>query len=265
MIIKDYEEVLELNNTLIRKYDMLDMSYFDIETTGFDKLEHHIILISLGYFITDSNFHIRQYFAEDIYEEQMILKAFAADISKYSRWCSYNGIAFDEPFITRKLANYKLDCILPTEHIDLFRLIRPYYKKLGLNRCNLKSVEKHLGIDRADKIDGGESIKIYNEYVAIKSYELRETILLHNYEDVLNLPQVFKLIYEIDINPKLVREDCITTKQLKYLKFLLLKNNIDIKLDVSKISKKTAAKLIDAVINGNINSNDLINMMLSSY
>ena len=52
---------------------MMDVAYFDIETTGFDKEEDSIVLISLGSFIDDKNFSIKQYFAECLEDEAEVL------------------------------------------------------------------------------------------------------------------------------------------------------------------------------------------------
>lgn len=119
----------------------------------------------------------------------------------------------------------------------MYRKIKPYSKQLGLERCNLKSVEKYIGIERHDRIDGGMSVELYSEYIQNKDDELKETILLHNYEDVLNLPQIFNLVHDIECNQNLVRNDFITEKQLKFLKSLLKRQKIDVDFNIEKYQK----------------------------
>ena len=91
-----------------------------------------------------------------------------------------------------------------------------------MKRCNLKSVERFIGINRKDEINGGISVKLYEEYLSTGRIRIwRDIIMLHNYEDVLNLPKIFKLRYKIETNDDLEREDIITDKQNKYLRYLL--------------------------------------------
>lgn len=266
MFLEEKDSEIDIDQEILNKYKMDTIAYFDIETTGFDKHEDIIMLISLGNFLDNKSFHIKQYYAESAEEEKDVLAAFKEDIKKYNIWCSYNGKAFDEPFIeNRMIKNNIHDFVAPIEHVDLYRLIRPYYKQLGLERCNLKSVEKYVGIYRLDKIDGGISVELYNKYLKTNDRKLQQIIMLHNYEDVLNLPQIFKVIFDIDNSGKIVRDNNITEKQLKYLKFLLKKNNLNIEIPLQRISKKAASKVIDSLLKGNTASEDLVSIINNSY
>jgi uncharacterized protein YprB with RNaseH-like and TPR domain len=265
MYIREHNEIVDVNTDVIKRFHMESIAYFDIETTGFDKDKDYIVLISLGYFTKEGTLKIKQYYAEKLEDEKKLLEAFGEDIKNFTRWSSYNGMAFDEPFIIRKTERYKLSCKLPLEHIDLYRLIRPYHKQLGMDRCNLKTVEKFLGVDREDQIDGGISVELYNRYMETKEEEIRDIIMLHNFEDVLNLPKIFNLLYQIENNEALKREDLITEKQLKFLKSLVKKNKLVLYYKPENISKRAASKVIDAITSGNLNASELNNMIISSY
>jgi uncharacterized protein YprB with RNaseH-like and TPR domain len=257
---------LTLDNKILDKYNMKSIAYFDIETTGFDKENDIVMLISLGWFKENGDLHIKQYYAEDEEDEKSLLEAFKDDIKGYNIWCSYNGKAFDEPFIKNRMIKNKIyKFVPPEEHLDLYRLIRPYYKQLGLNRCNLKSVEKYIGINRLDKIDGGKSVELYEKYLSTKSEKIKEVIMLHNYEDVLNLPKIFKVVFQIDTGSDFAREDGITEKQLSYLKYLLDKNKIGIEINFNKISKKAASRIIDNLIKGMYDEKKLLEIAENSY
>lgn len=264
MFIKEHIQQLSLPESLNKKYNIENIMFYDIETTGFDKVKSNIILISGGWFINKNSFIVKQFFAENLKEESEILLEFKEELNRFDTWCSYNGIAFDEPFINSKMNLNSIEFSKPDTHIDLYRMIRPYYKQLGMERCNLKTVEKYLGIERKDKIDGGLSVELYYEFLNTESEELRKLIMLHNYEDVLNLPKIFKLIHEIE-NNDLKREDSITEKQLSYLKFLLRKNKIEINRDIEKISKKAASRIIDNILKGNMNLDDFNSIINNSY
>lgn len=264
MYIRTREETIDLKPDIFYKYDMENMAYFDIETTGFDKEKDCIMLISLGWFSKKNTFCVKQYFAESLEEEKSILIQFKEDIEGFNTWCSYNGKAFDEPYIKIKLEKYNINCIIPDNHVDLYRMIRPYYRKLGIERCNLKTVEKFIGIQREDLIDGGISIELYYKYLQEHGEELKETIMLHNFEDVLNLPKLFEIVSKID-EGDLRRDDIITEKQYKYLQYLIKKNNIEIPCNVEKISKKSAGKVIDCLLRGNIDVEELMAIIKNSY
>lgn len=261
MYIRECDNEIVIPEDVFNEYDMKSIAYFDIETTGFDKDKDIIVLISIGYFKDKNIFHIDQIFSEEFSEEKSLLKKFNDDIGKFDIWCSYNGLAFDEPFIKARMLLNKVKYNSPSKHLDLYRMIKPYHKQLGMERCNLKSVEKHLGIVREDKIDGGISVELYYRYAETKSDSIRDIILLHNYEDVENLPQIFKLAYEIKCNNKIIREDCITEKQLKYLKFLIKDKNIILNKDIKKISKRSASKVIDSILNGNVNADEILSII----
>ncbi|KEH86832.1 DNA polymerase [Clostridium novyi A str. BKT29909] len=256
---------LDLELDIYKKLLEDNILFFDIETTGFDKEKEKVVLISGGWFLQDKKFVIKQYFAESLDEEVQVLKAFKEDVTKFNSWCSYNGKAFDEPFIKKRMNINNIEFTPPREHIDLYRIIRPYYKQLGMERCNLKSVEKYLGIHRADKIDGGISVELYYNFLDNKDERLRYVIMLHNYEDVLNLPSIFKLTYDIEKNDTLKREGGITKKQLDYLRFLMKKNNIQVTDDLKKISKKSASRIIDSILRGNIDIDKFNAIIKDSY
>lgn len=263
MFIREYTDKVKIDSKVVKNYDMNSIAYFDIETTGFEKDKDHIILISLGHFNEAGDFTIKQYFAEELTDEVEVMYAFASDLNRFDRWCSYNGLAFDEPFILRRMQKNNIIFTQPSQHIDLYRMIRPYYRQLGMERCNLKTVEKFLGVEREDQIDGGMSVELYYQYLDTKNEELKDILMLHNYEDVLNLPRIFTLIYKVENSNEVVRDDCITEKQLKFLKSLIKKNRIEITCELEKISKKAASKAIDALLKG-INDSLVLNTIINS-
>lgn len=265
MLIREYNELLNISEDIFSSYNMDNIAYFDIETTGFAKDEDNIILISFGKFDTNKNFNIKQYYAESLEDERNILNNFLIDLNLYNTWCSYNGIAFDEPFIISRMGKHNILLSTPKNHVDLYRTIRPYYKQLGIERCNLKGVEKYIGIKREDQIDGGISVDLYKEFLITGEDKLKDIIMLHNYEDVLSLPKIHEFIFDVKNNRNLVRENVITEKQLKYLKNLLKKNNILLNIDLERMSKKAASRTIDQILKGCRDSKELNDIINNSY
>lgn len=265
MEIKEYEQLTTIGENEFLKCNMDNILYFDIETTGFDRQNHSIILISLGKFSSKNRFRVKQYFADDLKDEKDILYEFSEDIRGENIWCSYNGIAFDEPFIKERMNQSSICFISPRYHVDLYRIIRPYYRQLGMERCNLKTVEKYIGINRKDKINGGISVNLYEEFLSSKDSNIKNTIMLHNYEDVLNLPKIHEFAIKIKEDKLPVRKDCITEKQLKYLKVLLKKNNLNLNIQLNKLSKKAASHSIEYLLKGEKNAEELVNIINNSY
>lgn len=265
MVIREKEEIIEIDTIIFKKYNLINLVFFDIETTGFNKKKDAIVLITYGRFIESKKFLLKQYFCESLNEEKEILTGFKKDLGDKNIFCSYNGVSFDEPFIISRMLKYNLLPINIKEHIDLYAMIRPYYKALGIDRCNLKTVEKFLGINRKDKIDGGISVELYEDYLETNSKELKEILMLHNYEDVLYLPQIFKLVYKIE-EDNLVREDNATLKQLNYIKYLLKNHNINVDNHIlDRMSKKAASRIIYILSQGPVESKNIEEIIKRSY
>lgn len=169
-----------------------------------------------------------QYFCEDVADEPAVLQAFFELLCTKKILISYNGDGFDIPFLRHMVEQYGLrtprphhstalheraDCIdCPdtdgsaiadarplysfdtVESFDLFKKFRPLKHLLGLPDLKLKSCERFLGIDREDRFTGGELIEVYFEWQKTKVPALLDTLLLHNAEDIANLPNLLPLL-----------------------------------------------------------------------
>lgn len=233
MFIKEYEIEVVLPSEIFRKFKMDTIAYVDVEATGFDLENDKIVLISLGYYLKGNQFKVIQYFGETPLEEESLLKEFKKAMGKFKAWCSFNGTSFDEPFIIKKMNKFNLDFRMPNHHIDLFRIIRPFHKKMGMKGCSLKSVEQFTGIKRKDEISGAKSVELYNEYLVKHDDKIKEILMLHNYEDVVNLPKIFKVINTIENDLDVKRQEKLDKKQM-----LLSKNNKSANVPLIVVSSK---------------------------
>ncbi|MBU3182746.1 ribonuclease H-like domain-containing protein [Clostridium psychrophilum] len=218
MFIKEYQSKIVIPSEIFIKYKMDTIAYLDIEATGFDMEYDKIVLISLGYYLKEGQFKIIQYFAEKPSDEESLLKELKKSMCKFKTWCSYNGTAFDEPFIIRKMHRFNLGFRLPREHMDLFRIIRPFYKRMGIKSCSLKGVEQFTGIKRKDEINGAMWVELYNEYLAKHDEKSKEILMLHNYEDVVNLPRIFNVVNTIENDLDRKRKEKQAKKRMILLK-----------------------------------------------
>lgn len=183
--------------------------FFDIETTGLRAGKSNLYLIGT---VTLENgaWELRQFFSESMLDEQEVLRSFSEIIESKRKYghpvlVTYNGEGFDIGYLRETAREYHLpDPFTETRSFDLYKEVKPFKKLTGLPDLKLKSVEKLFGIRREDRYSGGDLIAVYEEYLRLlgipeggcediaQNHALKEKLLscllLHNEEDVRNLP-----------------------------------------------------------------------------
>lgn len=196
-IINDYiSHQLDIN-----KYFQNDnICFMDIETTGFSRKKNIIYLIGVLSF--DSNkeaWHLRQFFANSMDKERDVLKEFINSISSYDKVITYNGDAFDIPFIDSRLNYHNIDYLFDrSKSFDLYQLIRANRQYLNLPDLKLKTVEKSLGFHREDIYSGGDCIGFYYDYIKRRNILLKDRILKHNYDDLAHMLDIISILDVIE-------------------------------------------------------------------
>ena len=166
---------------------------FDIETTGLNSKYCKVILIGILYNCHNQTI-IKQFFAENEDDEKELLTTFVDNIKNFKNHITYNGLGFDINFLNYRLKKHNIDYILNKEDdFDILKFIRPFKNDLGLIDCSLSTVENYFGIYREDIITGKESIKLYKKFEENKNEDLKNIILLHNYEDIYNLGKLINI------------------------------------------------------------------------
>lgn len=169
----------------------------DIEATGLDRTRCKVILVGL-LTRTEGGVRITQFLAENHYEEAKVLGA-AMDMIEASGidyLITFNGYAYDIPFI-----NARLDACMDGRHLsmyqfDLYRFLRKATDmRSRVDSMSQMSLEDHYGIftDRGDTITGRESVSLYDQYSINGNSTLEKIILTHNREDVLQLHRLMYL------------------------------------------------------------------------
>ena len=183
--------------SVFRNISLEDTLLYDIETTGLNPKSSQLYLLGILLFHKE-NIELIQYFAESVLDEEEILEQFFQLCKTKKVLISFNGEGFDNRFVESMAKSYgKLPLHLNLKQLDLFKLIRKRKKFYGLESCSLKSCERFLGIYREDRCSGGELISVYREYLQDKCSEKKNMLLLHNREDIQNLPALFSfLAYE---------------------------------------------------------------------
>ena len=202
----------------------LKTGILDIETTGLNPSKNKFILG--GLYDCDSN-TMHQCFAENRNEESSALICLLHELSKLDMVITYNGKHFDLPFIEKRrqvlsnaLSYVSYDNIqnasskdsllirktaafqLPY-NLDLYLVLNGHSPlKRFVPNLKQKTVENYMGLwqSRSDEISGAESVELYNEYEKTGDNSLREKILLHNNDDVLQLTRLVKVISKSDFH-----------------------------------------------------------------
>lgn len=197
-IVETAEESQKKQEVLSSLGDPEHTCFLDIETTGFSRTYDTIYLIGLVYF-QGGMVYTRQYLASCRQDEAQLLKEALDFLSSFDTIITYNGDMFDLPFIKergRLLREWTPKVRDKADHVrsvDLMRRYRRHQKFFGWPNMKLKTVEACLGIGRQDPFDGGQLIDVFDEYEKSGDQQLEKTLLLHNYEDIVNLRDLLKV------------------------------------------------------------------------
>ncbi|GAB6108767.1 ribonuclease H-like domain-containing protein [Fusibacter bizertensis] len=196
--------IYQIETPIHYHFSKYNIMFIDIETDGLSH-KNRIAIIGLIIFIKHNNTPIViQLFNDDYHSEKDLLIELADLIREYNidYYVSFNGNSFDFPFINARFMHYKIDFVLTkSANIDLYRLVKQNQDFLNLPDSKLKTVEKFVGIERTDTISGKDSIILYEAFLETKSLKLKNSILLHNYDDIINMIPLLKLLDTIDYVP----------------------------------------------------------------
>ena len=205
-----------------QKYSLEEVLLYDIETTGLSPKSSQLYLLGVLFF-NKEKMELMQFFADSVRDEEEILDQFLSLCKTKKCLISFNGEGFDNRFIESIAKSYgKLPLHLNMKQLDLFKLIRKRKKFYGLDSASLKSCERFLGIHREDRYSGGELISVYQEYLRDKDSEKKNFLLLHNREDIQNLPALFSFLTYENIfqgNIKFQTAEFLESEEIKNIKY----------------------------------------------
>ncbi|NLO77940.1 MAG: exonuclease [Methanomicrobiales archaeon] len=170
-----------------------DLLFVDIETLGI--FSRPAILLGTGR-IQGSHMKITQYLLRDIREEPGALSAVMAEITGTTRLVTYNGKAFDYPFIRYRAGYYSIPAPSAPAHTDLLHHVRRQWKG-QLSDCRLGTVEgKILGQYREEDLPGSLVPWYYQIYRRSGNPGPLVPIAEHNRLDIANLPLIYERLLE---------------------------------------------------------------------
>lgn len=204
----------QMNEYHSRVFDMYfkDMSFaaFDIETTGLSPSSSQVILSGFCS-CSGGKCETVQFFAESLNEEAELLENTLAYMSNFDFVVTYNGHHFDTPFTQKRARRQKLGRQFTDDHpydFDLYPLVRRFSDISSfVPNLRQKTLENFMGLwsSRADKIDGGDSVRMYYDYLVSRNDTLKEKILLHNHDDVVQLYRLLAVTGRTDMHAAMRR------------------------------------------------------------
>lgn len=158
--------------------------FLDIETLGF--FTRPVILIGLGMFRSGS-LEIHQIVLRDIDEEPAALRAALSFLRPDSVLMSFNGKAFDVPYLHGRYAYYGERPGLPSVHYDLLHAARRMYR-CRMPDCRLSTLEHQLfSVERGTDIPSAMVPECYERYRDTGNAGILIPVIAHNLQDIVSL------------------------------------------------------------------------------
>jgi uncharacterized protein YprB with RNaseH-like and TPR domain len=166
-----------------------DYVFLDIETLGL--FSRPIILFGVGFF-EHRQLVVRQYLLRDISEEPAALLATLDHFSSdHPALVTFNGKAFDAPYISDRLAYYGMGALSGIPHFDVLHFSRRRWKN-ELPSLRLCELEKEvLGVHRDNDVPGQMVPEFYETYLRSGNCGPLVPIVEHNRQDVVSLARLF--------------------------------------------------------------------------
>lgn len=161
-----------------------DAIFMDLESTGLAGTP----LFLIGTMTWEgAGLVVRQFFARDYSEEAAVISHFLQAARGKKLLISFNGKAFDVPYIRVRAAATGLPFRLDADHLDLLHVCRRTWRDV-LPDCRLQTLESHVcGRVRHSDIPGSEIPEAYHQYVRTGNAVEMVEVLEHNRQDLLTL------------------------------------------------------------------------------
>ncbi len=166
--------------------------FVDLETLGL--FTSPIIVIGVAEAI-DETLTVRQYVARNVGEEPAALEALLSHVDASTALVTFNGRAFDVPFLEQRLAYYRIHGNLQRAHFDVLQFARRRWRGLTPD-FKLASLEKHVMGARQSDIPSALVPEFYETYLRTQNAGPLVAIIDHNRQDLVALAHIFSKVCE---------------------------------------------------------------------
>jgi hypothetical protein len=168
--------------------------FLDIETLGLSS--RPIILIGLAR-VRGGSIITRQYLLRSVGEEEAVLTAVLPTLEEEgAALVTFNGRAFDLPYIRDRLAWYGIPAGPAGPHFDVLHFARRRWGG-SFATCRLSTLETEvLGVNREADVPGWMVPEFYNAYRRTGSPGPLLPVVEHNRQDLISLARLFALLRE---------------------------------------------------------------------
>ena len=159
----------------------------DTETTGFQGRPLFLIgLVQWG----AEGLEVVQYFARDYAQEPALLAQLSGLLPETKLLVSFNGKAFDWPFVRDRMVYHRLSYTEEFTHLDLLHPSRRQWRA-RLPNCRLQTLERYLsGRYRSGDIPSAEIPQRYHDFVREQDARLISPIFHHNRLDLITMIEI---------------------------------------------------------------------------
>jgi hypothetical protein len=137
---------------------------------------------------------LTQYFARDYAQEAALLSQFAAVLPEIKLLVSFNGKAFDWPFVRDRMVYHRLQWEAEFAHLDLLHCSRSRWRS-RLPNCRLQTLERYLcGRWRSGDVPSAEIPQRYHDFVREQEARLIAPIFHHNRLDLITMVEILVVL-----------------------------------------------------------------------
>ena len=181
---------------LFRRFGHRRVLYMDIETCGLSAAPVFLVGLCM---VGERNLVLRQLFARDYAEERALLAELSRITREHDFLVTFNGKAFDVPFLRDRAIHHRLEPLAPMPHLDLLWMARRRWKEL-LPDCRLKTIEwRVLRRRRAGDVGGAEIPGLYHDYVKRGEAHRLLPVFHHNLLDVVAMVELTPVIFDSEV------------------------------------------------------------------
>ncbi|WP_292518503.1 ribonuclease H-like domain-containing protein [Methanoculleus sp.] len=169
-----------------------DFVFLDIETLGL--FSRPIILIGLAR-VEGGSITTRQYLLRSVVEEAAALTAVLPTLeAEGAVLVTFNGRAFDLPYIRERLGRHGIPAGLDMPHVDVLHFARRRWGD-SLATCRLGALETAvLGLARENDLPGSMVPEFYDIYRRTGNPGPLVPVVEHNRQDLISLARLFALL-----------------------------------------------------------------------